>query len=45
MIKKTFTEKIIDYGGELGMLKRDLGRILRWNAERNQSIPIIIGVF
>ena len=36
MIKKTFSEKGLDYAGELGMLNSaDLGKILRWNVENN----------
>ena len=39
MIKKTFTEKGIDYAGELGMLNAaDLGRILRWNVENGIKV-------
>ena len=38
MIKKTFTEKGIDYAGELGMLNVDLGRILRWNVENGIKV-------
>ena len=36
MIKKTFSEKGLDYAGELGMLNSaDLGKILKWNVENN----------
>ena len=38
MIKKTFTEKGVDYAGELGMLNVDLGRILRWNVENGIKV-------
>lgn len=39
MIKKTFTEKGVDYAGELGMLNAaDLGRILRWNVENGIKV-------
>ena len=39
MIKKTFTEKGIDYAGELGMLNAaDLGRILRWNVKNGIKV-------
>ena len=39
MIKKTFTEKGVNYAGELGMLNAaDLGRILRWNVENGIKV-------
>ena len=36
MIKKTFSEKGLDYAGELGMLNAaDLSKILKWNVDNN----------
>jgi UV DNA damage endonuclease len=36
MVKKTFSQKGIEYAGELGMLNaRDLSHIIKWNARNN----------